>query len=127
MEKRTINAPEASAPAGGYSQALEVSGHTRTVFVSGQIPETKDGVVPEDFGSQCRLVWWNIEAQLRAAGMSLDNIVKVTTFLSDRRYAVENSQVRQEVLVGCAPALTVIITGIFDEKWLVEIEAIAAA
>ena len=55
--------------------------------------------MPEDFGSQCRLVWQNIELQLRAADMSLDNVVKVSTFLSDRRYAIENSQIRQEVLL----------------------------
>lgn len=127
MEQKTINAPDAPAPGGGYSQAVEITGHTRIVFISGQIPETKAGVVPDDFESQCRLVWQHIEAQLRAADMSFENIVKVTTFLSDRRFADENSRVRQEVLVGCAPALTVIISGIFDEKWLLEIEVIAAA
>ena len=59
--------------------------------------------------------------------MTLDNLVKVTTFLSDRRSALENRAVRLEVLEGRQPALTVIITGIFDESWLVEIEAVAAA
>ena len=38
-----------------------------------------------------------------------------------------NREIRQEVLGSHAPALTVIITGIFDEKWLLEIEATAAA
>ena len=53
--------------------------------------------------------------------------VMVTTFLSDRRYGAENRAVRELVLGDHAPALTVIITGILDEAWLVEIEAIAAA
>jgi enamine deaminase RidA (YjgF/YER057c/UK114 family) len=69
----------------------------------------------------------NVEAQLRAAGMSLDNLVKVTTFLSDRRYGMENRAVRMEVLGERRPALTVVITGIFDDAWLIEIEAVAAA
>ena len=59
--------------------------------------------------------------------MSLDNLVKVTTFLSDRSYALENREVRVRRLAGRQPALTVIITGIFDESWLVEIEAVASA
>ena len=59
--------------------------------------------------------------------MTLDNLVKITTFLSDRRYCQENYEVRTEVLGERFPALTIIITGIFDEAWLLEIEAIAAA
>ena len=59
--------------------------------------------------------------------MSVANLVKVTTFLASREHAILNREVRQEVLGVHAPALTVIITGIFDESWLLEIEAIAAA
>jgi enamine deaminase RidA (YjgF/YER057c/UK114 family) len=67
-----------------------------------------------------------VDAQLRAAGMSLDNLVKVTTLLSDRRHAAANRAIREDILGARSPALTVMITGIFDEAWLVEIEAIAA-
>src|SRR5688572_6726461 len=100
MKARSVQASAAPQAAGGYSQALEISGHERLLFVSGQIPETASGDVPADFASQCRLVWSNVEAQLQAAGMSLDNLVKVTTFLSDRRHGPENSEVRQQVLGG---------------------------
>ncbi len=127
MQQRAINASDAPAPPSRYSQALEVTGAARTLFISGQIPVAKDGSVPKDFRAQAQQAWANVEAQLRAAGMTLDNLVKVTIFLADRRYAMENRAVRQEVLGERAPALTVIITGIFDEAWLIEIEAIAAA
>ncbi|WP_439496929.1 RidA family protein [Bosea sp. (in: a-proteobacteria)] len=60
-------------------------------------------------------------------GMTLDNLVKVTTFLSDRRYAAESRRTRKEILGDRKVALTVIVAGIFDEAWLLEIEAIAAA
>ena len=126
MKTRPINAADAPAPVGGYSQALELSEAMRIVYVSGQIPVGKDGSVPPAFKDQCRLVWANIEAQLRAADMNLDNIVKVTTFLADRRYGAENREVRREVLGDRLPASTAIIAGIFDERWLLEIEAIAA-
>ena len=59
--------------------------------------------------------------------MSFDDLVKVTIFLSDRRYGVENRQIRQEMLGPRSPALTVIITGIFEAAWLLEIEAVAAS
>lgn len=127
MEKRAINAPDAPQPVGGYSQGVELSGGRRTLYISGQIPQTADGKVPEGFPDQCRLVWANLVAQLRAADMSLDNLVKVTTFLSDRRFGLENRAIRQEVLGDRRPALTAVITGIFDAAWLLEIEAVAVA
>ncbi len=86
---------------------------------------TREGELPASFKDQAALVWKNIIAQLNAADMSVENLVKVTIFLSDRKYSLENSQARQLALGTCAPALTVIITGIFDEAWLLEIEAIA--
>ncbi len=75
MHIRRINAETVTVPTTGYSQALEVSGHTRLLFVSGQIPLGIDGTVPEGFEAQCRLAWRNVEAQLKAAGMTLDNLV----------------------------------------------------
>jgi len=122
MNHRPVNPTEMS-----YAQAHEVTNASRLLFISGQVPSDSDDHVPADFKSQCRLVWANVEAQLKAAGMTLDNLVKVTTFLSDRRYRQENYEVRMGVLGERSPALTVIITGIYDEAWLLEIEAIAAA
>lgn len=112
---------------GSYPQAVEVTAPTRWLYLSGQIPVAPYGSLAADFTGQCEQVWDNIETQLAAAGMTLDNLVKVTTFLSDRSYALENREVRVRRLAGRQPALTVIITGIFDESWLVEIEAVAAA
>jgi enamine deaminase RidA (YjgF/YER057c/UK114 family) len=127
MNRRPISSPEAPEAAGGYAQAVEVSGATRTLYVSGQIPVAADGALPEGFPAQARLAWRNVEAQLGAAGMTLDNLVKVTIFLSDRRFNLENRAIRQEVLGDRKVALTVIITGIFDPAWLLEIEAVACA
>jgi 2-iminobutanoate/2-iminopropanoate deaminase len=127
MQTRPINAPDAPMPPSNYAQALEVSDFKRLLMVSGQIPVRPDGLVPADFESQCRLAFANVEAQLRAAGLSLDNLIKVTIFLSDRRHAMDLRRIRQDVIGSRSIALTVIITGIFDEKWLLEIEAMAAA
>jgi enamine deaminase RidA (YjgF/YER057c/UK114 family) len=127
VDKRYICAPEAPSPSGGYAQAVEIANPARMLYVSGQIPVSKDGFVPATFREQCQLAWRNLEAQLIAADMTLDNLVKVTIFLSDRRFGDENGTVRREILGERSPALTVIVAGIFDSAWLLEIEAVAAA
>ena len=127
MKMKPINAPDAPQPVGGYAQSMEVTGASRLLFISGQIPADREGQVPEDFEAQARLAWKNVIAQLNAAGMTLDNLVQVRIFLSDRKYTADYRKVRIEVLEGRQVGLTTIITGIFDEKWLLEIEAVAAA
>jgi 2-iminobutanoate/2-iminopropanoate deaminase len=122
MKHKFIN-PTGSA----YSQALELTKYERLVFVSGQVPTDENDVVPAAFKDQCELAWKNVQKQLQESEMDLNNIVKVTIFLSDRKYREENIVVRNKVLGEHQPALTIIITGIYDEKWLLEIEAIAAA
>ena len=125
--QRPINSKETPEPSGGYCQALEVSGSTRTLYISGQIPVARDGSTPNSFAEQARLAWANVEAQLAAADMTFDNLVKHTTFLADRRYRDENSEIRQQVLGNRTPALTVVIATIYDDRWLLEREATAVA
>jgi len=127
MKTVAINSSQAPSPDGGYSQAMLIEGVSKILFISGQIPETVNGETPDDFESQCRLVWSNIKAQLKATEMDISNLMKITIFLSSREHADTNSIIRQEILGGHRPALTVIITGIYDDKWLIEIEAIAAS
>lgn len=112
---------------GSYPQAVEVSGATRWLFLSGQVPVGPSGSAPDGFRSQCEQVWANVQAQLAAADMTLDNLVKVTTFLASRDHALENREVRLRVLDGRQPALTVIVVDLFEDGWMVEIEAVAAA
>jgi 2-iminobutanoate/2-iminopropanoate deaminase len=109
-----------------YSQAMELTNFKRLIFISGQVPEDTQGNVPDDFRSQCLLAWANIKMQLEAANMNYKNILKVTVFLSDRKFRDENAVVRKEMLGEHSPALTIIIAGIYEEKWLLEIEALAA-
>jgi enamine deaminase RidA (YjgF/YER057c/UK114 family) len=67
-----------------FAEACEVSTFSRLLFVSGQVPADERQRVPADYPSQYRLAWANVERQLKAAGMSFDNLVKATIFLSDR-------------------------------------------
>jgi 2-iminobutanoate/2-iminopropanoate deaminase len=76
MQRRDLNANDAPPPVAAYTQAIEVAGVTRTLYISGQVGMRMDGTIPEDIVEQSRLAWQNLEAQLNAAGMTLDNLVR---------------------------------------------------
>lgn len=123
-----LNPAALPAATGNYTHGVLVTGASRLVFVSGQVPwADADGRIPADFDEQCRLVWRHIGTVLGEAGLTIGNLAKVTTYLSDRAYRAANSRIREEVLGGHCPALTIIITDIYAEEWLLEIEAIAVA
>ena len=125
MTIRHINADDGAVAAGAYAQALEVTETTRRLYISGQAPVSVDGKVPDTFKEQAETVWRNILAQLHAADMTGADIVKATTFLTDRKYREENRDVRQHMLNGHTFALTVVLAGMFEDGWLLEIDAIA--
>lgn len=128
MSITPLDPPGLPAPTGNYTHGTLVTGTRRTVFVSGQVPwGDGDGKIPEDFDTQCRMVWDNIAAVLAAAGMGLHDLAKVTTYLSGRRYRAANSRIREEVLGTHRPALTIIIADIYAQEWLLEIEAVAVS
>jgi len=100
---------------------------SRTLYLSGQVGVGADGQVPEDATAQARLVWANIQAQLRAAGMTLDNLVKITTILPNHADLAATRVARTEALGERKPASTLIIGGLASPAWKIEIEAIAYA
>jgi 2-iminobutanoate/2-iminopropanoate deaminase len=108
-----------------YSQAVKISEYSELLFISGQVPEKENGTLPESFEDQCRQAWHNVKIQLNKAGLDLKDLIKVTIYLSDKKYRDSNSKIRQEILKDISPALTIIIAGIYEEEWLLEIEAIA--
>jgi len=124
---RRHNPDSVPAPVGGYSQGVEVGGDARYLYVSGQIPEGVTGEVPASFEEQCQLVWNNLLEVLRSAGMSYRNLVKVTTFLTHVSQAEANGEIRRRVLRDVQPALTVVVVQTLESRWLLEIEAVAAA
>ena len=98
MQRRDINAADAPPPAGQYTQAIEVTGASRTLYLSGQVGIASDGSVPEDAEAQCALSWRNLQVQLRAAGMEIENLVKITTIVCKPcRYCLSASRPRSSV------------------------------
>ena len=120
------NPASVHAPSSGYSMGLELGQHRRLLFISGQVPENSDGNVPEGFEAQCEQAWRNVIEVLTAAGLGVEHLVKITTFLTDRNQVVANRAIRRRMLAEHEPASTVMIAETVDGKWLLEIEAIAA-
>ena len=110
-----------------YAESLEVRGASRTLFISGQIPTDESGVVPAEFGQQCRNAWRRILNLLEQNDMEPRNLVKITTYLRDRADKDDSRRIRNEVLGDLRPSLTVIIVDLYEADWLVEIEAVAMA
>ena len=127
MQIRTINAEAAPQPASAYSQAIEVSGATRTLFISGQLGTEPDGTTPPTIEEQARLAWRNLHLQLEAAGMTFDNLVKVTMYIPNESDIPAARPARVEALGHRRPASTVLIAGLANPAWKIEIEAIACA
>jgi 2-iminobutanoate/2-iminopropanoate deaminase len=127
MKKISLNPETVTKPSGNYSHAIEVKNGNRQLFISGQIPENLDAEIPTDFESQCEIVWNNIYEILKSANMSFENLVKVTTFLTNPSQAEKNGEIRRKFLGNLQPALTVVIIQTLNPKWLLEIEAIAFA
>ena len=127
MQRRYLNAPDAPPPVAAYTQAIEVTGATRTLYISGQVGQRMDGTIPADIAEQCRLTWQNLDAQLKAAGMTLDNLVKITTILPDLGDLAAAWERRRAVLGDRRPASTLIVGGLANPAWKIEIEGIAVA
>jgi enamine deaminase RidA (YjgF/YER057c/UK114 family) len=127
MQRRDVNAADAPAPAGQYTQAIEVTGATRTLYLSGQVGVAADGSIPETAEAQATLAWRNLQAQLRAAGMGVENLVKITTIVRDPSDVAAVRAGRSTVLGMHRPASTLIVGGLSNPAWKVEVEGIAVA
>lgn len=126
MDLQVVSLP-GHAPAVGYAPAVQVVGANRLLFVSGQVPVAPDGSVPDGIEAQTRQVWANLVTLLAEAEMTLDNLTKLTVFLSDRAHRTAVNTVSDEVMGGRLVAWTTVIAGIIREEWLLEIEAVAVA
>ncbi len=123
---RGVDVPGVRVPAASFVHATVVPVGCDLLLVSGQTPEDVDGSVPIDFSDQARVAWRNVERTLDAAGFTLDDVAKVNMYIRDRCYREPNRAVRNEVLGDRRPALTVLVTDHWDERWLIEIEVVAA-
>src|SRR5688572_23050906 len=124
-----------SNPAGLWTakrltQMVEVEGPARLIFLSGQTAANADyKVESNDIRKQTHAVYDNIEIALRAAGATLANVIKTTTYLTSADYIAPSREVRVERYreLDAPPANTLLIVSrLAEPEMLVEIEVIAA-
>ena len=124
--KRVIRTREAPAPVGPYNQAIAASGEL--IFVAGQIPldaSTGEIVGEGDIAQQTKQVMKNIEAILKAAGATWQDVVKTTVFLTDLSNFFPMNQVYADYFPERAPARACVEVPRLPKDALVEIECIA--
>jgi 2-iminobutanoate/2-iminopropanoate deaminase len=124
--KKIISTGEAPAAIGPYSQAVR-SG--RLLFCSGQIPlDPKSGqLVSGDITAQTRRVLDNIAAVLRAEGLTFDNVVKTTIFLTRLGDFQTVNEVYGSYFKQEPPARSTVQVSALPRGANVEIEVIAMA
>lgn len=125
MSKEIIKTSEAPSAIGTYSQAVKVGD---TVYLSGQIPlvpETMD-LVDTEFAKQAHQVFKNLRAVSAAAGGSLDNLVKLTIFLTDLSHFPTVNEVMAEYFQEPYPARAAIGVAALPKGALIEIDAVMA-
>lgn len=123
MSRSIIETDDAPAAIGPYSQAVAAGD---TVYVSGQIPlaPATMELVSEAFEPQVRQVLDNVSAVARAAGASLDDVVKLNVFLTDLANFQTVNEVMSEYFEAPYPARAAIGVAALPRGARVEMDAV---
>ena len=126
MAKTVIN-PSALAAPTGYSYAIKKSG--TPVFISGQVALDGQGklVGENDAAAQTEQVFQNLRTVVEACGGTLDDVVKITIFVTDPSYRPAVAAARLKYFKeGQYPASTyLVVSALAVPQLLVEVEAVA--
>jgi enamine deaminase RidA (YjgF/YER057c/UK114 family) len=125
----TVLCPDGWAPPKGYANGISARG--RQIFVGGQIGwNAAQQFDSDDFIAQTRLALSNVLAVLQTGGASPAHMVRMTWYITNRQMyqsrLKELGQVYREVMGRHYPAMTcVVVSGLVEERALVEIEVTA--
>ena len=124
MPERKPVIPEGSAPNPALSAGMIVGD---LLFVSGHVGTDSSGTVVGlgDAEAQTRQIMDNIRGVVTAAGGKMEDVAKITCFITDITYYPGYSKVRAETWPKAPPASsTVVVAGLVRPEFLVEVEAI---
>ncbi len=128
MAKTILESPKLSKPAGIFSSGVKVPAG-QLVFVSGQVSRNAQGetVGKGDIRAQTRQTMENVKAVLESAGATMDDVVKVTVFVTNvEEQLAAIHEVRAEYFKSDYPASTLVeVKSLVTKDLLIEIEAIA--
>ena len=126
-----MTVPERIDPGWAWDDGLSLSQAVKAgdwLYISGQVALDPGGniVGRGDMRAQSQRVFENIEAILQQAGGALDNLVRITAYLTDMSRYPEYNEVRTKFLGARPPASTTIqVSGLAFEGLLVEVDAVA--
>jgi reactive intermediate/imine deaminase len=123
--RKNLSTPEVAPTARFFSQAVRTG---NTIYVSGQVSMDRNGNVvgKGDMRAQARQTIENIRAILASAGATLDDVVKVTMYVTDMSKADLAREVRAEYFTKNPPASTGLeVKGLAHPDLMIEIESIA--
>jgi reactive intermediate/imine deaminase len=123
---RHLNPPSFPKP-NGYTHAVEAAAG-RTVYVSGQVSLDAAGKVvgAGDVGAQARQVFENLKTVLAAANATLEDVVKITVFMTDLSGLSAFRKLRNEYFPKDPPASSLVqVVALVLPELLIEIEAVA--
>jgi 2-iminobutanoate/2-iminopropanoate deaminase len=126
MEKKIITTNNAPAPIGPYNQAVLVN---NTLYISGQVcidPQTGN-LKNRDIQDETHQVMQNLKSILGQAGMSFDNVVKTTIFITDMNQFSEINEIYGKYFNGDFPARETVQVSALPKFVNVEISMIAVA
>src|SRR5258705_4434667 len=130
---KMINPDSMGKPLGQYSQIARVKGAGELVFIAGQLATDKGGnlVGADDFEAQCKQVYANIEAALKAVGGGWKNVVQFTTYVVHSQDIPKLRAFRQREFSrmfpdGAYPPNTLLVVDrLASEAYLIEIQTVA--
>ena len=126
MEKRIIKTDLAPAAIGPYSQGIRIGDF---LFTSGQIaldPATGE-MCSGEIEQETEKTLQNIEAILKAGGLSLGHVVKTTVYLSDLNHFARMNQVYEQFFSANKPARACVQVAALPKGAKVEIDAVASS
>jgi enamine deaminase RidA (YjgF/YER057c/UK114 family) len=114
-------------PLGSYSHQIEIRGNERLLVISGQVGMRQDGTVPEDPLEQIDVAFENIFRNLRAAGMEVTDLIKITYYLVGEIDTAKRREIVLSKLEGHQPCSTLLyVAGLANPVYKVEIDAWAS-
>jgi 2-iminobutanoate/2-iminopropanoate deaminase len=114
-------------PVSSYSHQIEIRGNERLLVISGQVGMREDGTIPEDPFEQIDIAFENVLRNLRAAGMDVGDLIKITYYLVGEIDTARRREVILSKLQGHQPCSTLLyVAALASPAFLVEIDAWAS-
>lgn len=112
------------APVAGYAHQIEVRGNVRWLVLSGQLGQHRDGTLSEDPAEQLAAALENLRLNLNAAGMTIEDIVKVTFYLVGTFDAARRRTLVADWFGTHRPCMTLLyVSALAAPQYRVEVDA----